>query len=74
MEWEEEAMKIKMMFNQVQKEEVAKTDQVPETVEKYHYWEGYWRTEWDMKWLLLFWNWAAKKKKESWVRNSFGQV
>ena len=37
MEWEEEAMKIKMMFNQVQKEEVAKTDQVPETVEKYHY-------------------------------------
>ena len=37
MEWEEEAMKIKMMFNQMQKEEVAKTDQVPETVEKCHY-------------------------------------
>lgn len=54
MEWEEEAMKVKTMLNQMQKEEVAKTDQVPETVDKGPYWEGCWRTERRIKWLLLF--------------------
>lgn len=54
MEWEEEAVKVKTMFNEMQKEEVAKTDQVLETVEKGHYWEGYWGTERHIKWLLLF--------------------
>ena len=36
MVWEEQAMQIKMMFNQMPKGEVAKTDQVPERMEKCH--------------------------------------
>lgn len=34
--WEAEAMKIKTMFHQMPKEEVAKADQAPEIVEKCH--------------------------------------
>ena len=36
MAWEEQAMQIKMMFNQKPKEEVAKTDQVPQRMEECH--------------------------------------
>lgn len=66
MGWEEQAMQIKMMFNQMPKEGEAKTDQVVPRGQRSD-------TEWDMKaqgikWPLLFQELSFKGKERLIIR------